>query len=269
MLTSKGTNKAETRIADMGSAVSQYLDALRQRASSLKLLYENLRRLGPLPVEGQEITTSILRTLKTYYDVEDEVKWFLGKRVRGDAADFFVEILLIYIRAFIETHNLALEAVSEKSIRAKRGSPRPDISVWQGEQLVAVIECKTNLGWNRHEWQNDFIKREDKIHGHFPDATCFLVVLTGVNWPGFKDNPRVGDQYFTLSKIWPSDVNLDHPEDSIRNPVEPLFRQLRDLGREQASVQPTEVAVRHQQGPQSRKRIEAGSGRRTNGQGRR
>ena len=227
---SKGTNKAKPSIGDMGSAVSQYLDALRQRASSLKLLYENLRRLGPLPVEGQEITTSILRTLKTYFDVENEVKWFLGKRIRGDAADFFVETLLIYIRAFIETHSLAIEAVSEKSIRAKRGSPRPDISVWQGEQLVAVIECKTNLGWNRHKWERDFIEREDKIHGHFPNATCFLVVLTGINWNGFKGNPRVGDQYFTLSKVWPSDVDLDHPEDSIGDPVEPLFRKLRDLG---------------------------------------
>lgn len=229
---SKGTNKAKPRIGDMGSAVSQYLDALRQRASSLKLLYENLRRLGPLPVEGQEITTSILRTLKTYFDVEHEVKWFLGKRIRGDAADFFVETLLIYVRAFIETHSLAIAAVSEKSIRAKRGSPRPDISVWQGEQLVAVIECKTNLGWNRHKWERDFIEREDKIHGHFPNATCFLVVLTGINWNGFKGNPRVGDQYFTLSKVWPSDVDLDHPEDSIGDPVEPLFRKLRDLGRQ-------------------------------------
>ena len=232
MLTSKGTNKAEPRIADMGSAVSQYLDSLSQRASSLKLLYENLRRIGPLPVEGQEITASILRTLKTYYDVENEVKWFLGKRVKGNAADFFVETLLIYIRAFIETHNLALEAVSEKSIIKKRGSPRPDITVWRGEQLVAVIECKTNLGWNRHKWERDFNKREDKIHGQFPNATCFLVVLTAINWFGFERNPRVGDQYFTLSKVWPSDVDLDHPEDSIGDPVEPLFRKLRDLGRQ-------------------------------------
>ena len=224
---------------EMRSAVSQYLEALRQRASSLKLLHDNLTGLGPLPVEGQEVTTSILLTLKAYLAVEDDVKAFLDKRVRGHAADFFVETLLFYIRVFIQTHGLGLRALSEKSITTKRGSKRPDISIWRGDQLVAVIECKTNLGWNRYEWEKDFEQREVEVHHHFPSAKCFLVVLTEVNWHGFGENPRVGDQYFALSKVWPSDVNLDHPEDSICNAVEPLFRQLRDLGRAQASVEPT------------------------------
>jgi hypothetical protein len=223
----------------MRSAVSKYLEALRERVSSLKLLYDNLTGLGPLPVEGQEVTTSILLTLKAYLAVEDDVKAFLDKRVRGHAADFFVETLLLYIRVFIQTHGLGLRALSEKSITTRRGSKRPDISIWQGDQLLAVIECKTNLGWNRYEWEKDFVEREVEVHRHFPFAKCFLVVLTEDNWPGFGDNPKVGDQYFALSKLWPSAVNLDQPEDSICNPVEPLFRQLRDLGRARASVEPT------------------------------
>lgn len=212
---------------DVTGAVSRYLEALKARASSIKVLYESLKQLGPIPIEGQEVTTSILRTLKTHYDVEHDVKTFLGKRVRGHAADVFVEILLLYLRVFLETHNVGLTAVSEKSISRKRGSIRPDISIWRGEQLIATIECKTNFGWNRHGWEEHLRERERRVHHLFPSAKCFVVVLTEVNWPGFGNDPRVGDQLFTLCKVWPTDVSLDHPGASIRNPIEPLFRQLK------------------------------------------
>lgn len=212
---------------DVRSAVSKYLDALRGRASSIKLLYESLKQSGPLPIEGQEVTTSILRTLKTHYDVEHEVKTFLGKRVRGHAADVFVETLLLYLRVFLETHGVELTAVSERSISRKRGSIRPDISIWRGEQLIATIECKTNFGWNRHGWEKYLRERESSVHHLFPFAKCFLVVLTEVNWSGFGSDPRVGDQLFTLCTVWPTDVSLDRPEASIRNPIEPLLRQLK------------------------------------------
>jgi len=212
---------------DVRGAVSKYLEALRQRASSINLLYESLKQSGPLPIEDQEVTTSILRTLKTYYDVENEIKTILGKRVRGNAADVFVETLLLYLRVFFETHGVGLTALSEKSISRKRGSIRPDISIWRGEQLIATIECKTNFGWNRHGWETYLKERERRVYDLFRSAKCFLVVLTKVNWPGFGSDPRVGDQLFTLCAVWPTDVSLDHPEASIRNPIEPLLRQLK------------------------------------------
>lgn len=212
---------------DLRSAVSTYLEALRERASSISLLYESVKQSGPLSIEGQEVTTAILLTLKTHYDVEHQVKTFLGKRVRGHAADVFVETLLLYLRVFLETHDVGLTAVSEKSVSSKRGSIRPDISIWRAEQLIATIECKTNFGWNRHGWQKYLRERESSVHDLFPSAKCFLVVLTEVNWPGFGSDPRVGDQLFTLCKVWPTDVALDRPEASIRNPIEPIFRQLK------------------------------------------
>ncbi len=212
---------------DARSAVSKYLEALRGRASSIKLLYQSLKQSGPLPIESQEVTTSILRTLKRHYEVEHEVKTFLGKRVRGHAADVFVETLLLYLRVFFETHDVGLTAVSERSISRRRGSIRPDISIWRGEQVIAIIECKTNFGWNRYGWPKYFRERELSVHHLFPSAKCFLVVLTEVNWPGFGGDPRVGDQLFTLCTVWPTDVSLDRPEASICDPIEPLLRQLK------------------------------------------
>lgn len=213
------------------SPVSKYLRALRGRVSSIKLLYESLKQSGPLPIEGQEVTTSILLTLKTHYDVEHEIKTLLDKRIRGHAADVFVETLLLYVQVFFQTHGVGLTAVSEKSISRKRGSIKPDISIWQGEQLIAIIECKTNLGWNRQGWEKYLKERESSVHHLFPRAKCFLVVLTEVNWSGFGSDPRVGDQLFTLSAVWPTDVSLDCPGASIRNPIEPLLRQLKQGAR--------------------------------------
>ena len=215
--------------ADVRDATSVYLNALARVPDSLRLSFENLKALGPLPIEGKEITASILRTLKIYYEVGDEVKVFLNKRQRAVTADFFVETLLFYLKAFIETHKLGVVASSERKIEPRRGSLRPDISVWKGEDLVAVIECKTNLGWNRKGWKSDFLKREAEIHSDFPDAKCFLIVLTATNWPGFGKDPKVGDQYFTLSKDWPSHIDLEHAEASIENPIEPLLRHIKEV----------------------------------------
>ena len=215
--------------ADVRDATSVYLNALARLPDSLRLSFENLKALGPLPIEGKEVTASILRTLKIYYEVGDKVKVFLNKRQRAVTADFFVETLLFYLKAFIETHNLGLVASSEQNVKRQRGSLRPDISIWGAEKLVAVIECKTNLGWNRKGWKSDFLKREAEIHSDFPDAKCFLIVLTEVNWPGFDKDPKVGDQYFTLSKDWPPHVDLEHAEASIKNPIEPLLRHIKEV----------------------------------------
>ena len=218
--------------ANIKNAAVPYLNELRRLPESLKQSFGMFKDLSPLPIDGHDVTAAILITLKTYYDVQDELMAFLNKRVKGAASDFFVETVQFYLMAFIETHNLPLTAVSEKIINLERGYIRPDISIWRGDkELVAVIECKTNLGWNRSGWKKDFAKREGRVHKRFLSAKCFLVVLTVVNWPGFGPDPKVGDQYFALSKVWPSDVDLDHVENSIRNPIEPLFRQIGALGR--------------------------------------
>ena len=213
--------------AELRNALSIYEHSLTRLPASLVKSFERLQALGPIPVDGTDVTASILCTLKTYYLAQDRLKNFLNKTYRGAAADFFVETLLFYLNAFIRTHKLELVVASEKRLKPRRGSLRPDISIWRRDGLVAVIECKTNLGWNRYGWLDDFLKRESAVNLDFPNAKCFLVVLTAHNWPGFGDDKRVGDQFFTLSKVWPSNVLEDQVEDQIQNPIERLFRQLK------------------------------------------
>lgn len=98
------------------------------------------------------------------------------------------------------------QASGERPIERKRGSLRPVISVWRGDELISAIECKTQLGWNRSGWDQDFAERQARLQSRFPNSQAFLLVLTGINWSGFEHDPRLGTQLFVLSRLWPTDV---------------------------------------------------------------
>lgn len=92
---------------------------------------------------------------------------------------------------------------------------------------MAIVECKTQLGWNRNNWEDDFEEREEKLQVLFPNARAFLLVMTGRNWSGFGDNAKVGTKYFCLlDDIWP--VSFEH-NGQILTPIEDLFRKLGEL----------------------------------------
>jgi hypothetical protein len=103
---------------------------------------------------------------------------------------------------------------------------RPDISVWRGADCVAVVECKTQLGWKRNEWREGFAEREARLAEEWPTAEAFLLVMTNDNWPGFGDDPLLGIKYFALSTVWPSKVTLDSLQDNIVTPIEGLFDRI-------------------------------------------
>ena len=48
-----------------------------------------------------------------------------------------------------------------------------------------MIECKIQLGWNRNKWEEDFIKRENKLKERFPNSKAYLLVMNLANWLGF------------------------------------------------------------------------------------
>lgn len=65
------------------------------------------------------------------------------------ASDFFVEAIIFYLKLILEKNKIDYEVHSERQIRQKRGAIRPDISVWKKDKVIAVLECKAQLGWNR------------------------------------------------------------------------------------------------------------------------
>ncbi|GAI25624.1 unnamed protein product, partial [marine sediment metagenome] len=205
----------------------KYRESLDNQWKQLISLYEKIKSNVSISFEERDITKAILLRMKAYYDTQNKIKEFLNKRYMTAASDFFVEAIAFYLKLIFNKEGIDFEVHSERQIVPRRGAIRPDISVWKNDKVVAIIECKTQLGWNRDKWEEDFKKRESKLKVEFPNAKAFLVVLTSVNWAGFPDsNKKVGEQYFTLSSAWPTNISNDKIDSIIMNPIEGLFKKI-------------------------------------------
>ena len=205
----------------------KYWESLDSLHKQLISLYEEIKSNAPISLEKREITKAILLRMKAYYDTQNKIKEFLNKRYLSAASDFFVETIVFYLKIIFDIMGVGLEVHSERQIRPKRGTIRPDISIWKNDEVVAIIECKTQLGWNRDKWEQDFKKRESKLKDDFPNAKAFLIVMTSENWSGFPDDDKkVGEQYFTLSSTWPINISEYGIDNVIVNPIEDLFKKI-------------------------------------------
>lgn len=177
-----------------------------------------------IDLAGTDLTTAVLLRVKAFYVSQDEIKNGLCKVYAASAADFFVETVCFYLKVVLGRVDSSLSVASEKSVARRRGALRPDISVWRGEKLIAAIECKTQLGWNRDGWIRDFEKRQAILIDVSPDAKLFLLVMTGINWPGYGDDARVGQQFFLLLRdLWPTKFDASVVATGITHPIEGLF----------------------------------------------
>ena len=205
----------------------KYWESLDNQRKQLVSLYEKIKSNVSISLEERDITKAILLRMKAYYDTQNKIKEFLNKRYLSAASDFFVEAIAFYLKLIFDKEGIDFEVHSERQIVPRRGAIRPDISVWKNDKVVAIIECKTQLGWNRDKWEEDFKKRESKLKDEFPNAKAFLVVMTSENWSGFPDdNKKVGEQYFTLSSTWPTNISNDKIDSVIMNPIEGLFNKI-------------------------------------------
>jgi len=205
----------------------KYWDSLDNQSRQLAILYESIRSSTSISLEEREVTKAILLRMKAYYVTQNKIKGFLNKRYLTPASDFFVEAIVFYLKLLFDKQCGSLEVHSERQIARERHAIRPDISVWKNEKVLAMIECKTQLGWNRDKWEPDFIKRESKLKDIFPDANAFLVVMTSENWAGFPINDKkIGEQYFTLSSTWPTNISEERVDSYIINPIESLFNKV-------------------------------------------
>ena len=205
----------------------KYWKSLDNQQKELVRLYERIKADASISLRRKDITKAIILRMKAYYDSQNKIKKFLNKRYRPAASDFFVETIIFYLKLVFEKKDVDFEVHSERQIIPRRGAIRPDISVWKNDKIVAIIESKTQLGWNRTRWEKDFKKRESKLKDKFPHAKAFLVVLTSKNWPGFPDDDKkVGNQYFTLSDTWPTKILDDRIDSIIMNPIEGLFKKI-------------------------------------------
>jgi cob(I)alamin adenosyltransferase len=167
-----------------------------------------------------EFTQALALRMQAWYHAQRQIQAILPKDLAAPASDAFVEAVAFFLRVFLTKAAPHLRVAAER----RSGSLRPDVSVLRDDRLIAVIECKTNLGRSRQDWEANFLQREGQLSKLPSSPSVFLLVLTAKNWPGFGDDPRCGKKLFTLLDCWPSDVPLD---DSVSphlvNCIEPLF----------------------------------------------
>ncbi|QHG16095.1 MULTISPECIES: hypothetical protein [unclassified Nostoc] len=202
----------------------EYAYTLDNLASALKRSYEQIKQISTFSSEF-DYSQAIAKRLRAFYCSQLEIKEFLKKEVAQAGSDFFVETVLFFLKLFNDLENLGLEIASERPLQRKRNTIRPDISVWRGDELLAIIECKTQLGWHRQNWDEHFQYREQKLKEVSEEAKIFLVVMTSCNWGGFGNDSRVGEQLFCLlNEKWPTDDFL-----TLDSPIEQLFDKVRAI----------------------------------------
>ncbi len=171
-------------------------------------------------------TEAVALRMQAWYHGQRQVQAFLPKDLAAPASDAFVEAVTFFLKVWL------CHAAPDLSVAAERKANRyrPDVSVFRDGKLLAVVECKTNLGRSRQQWKEDFSQRELEL-GSLPSAPkVFLLVLTARNWHGFGGDPRNGDQLFTLLSKWPSDLPLgESPLGAVIDPIEPLFQTIAAL----------------------------------------
>ncbi len=212
------------------SAERSYSKALQDLPEKLKKTLIKITRLGKLSLNGKTVSAAIILRMRGYYLSQHAVKKLLGKRYIGAASDVFVESVLFYLQVLNASHKLGFNIHSEKQIQRKKSALRPDISVWKEDKVIAMIECKTQLGWNRNNWEKDYLKRKRELNKIYPNAKSFLLVMTPVNWGGFGRHRKLGGEYFVLSKEWPDKVSQNAVERAVLTPIERLFKQIVKVG---------------------------------------
>ena len=213
--------------------------------------------VGKVDLCGTGLTRAVLARMNTYFTAKARIKSFLKKCKATAAADFFVETVAFYLKVAIEIQGAKLAVASEtdkppnelitKLIKMRAeverlqavissenpaAHPRtaklqPDISVWRNADLVAAIECKTQLGWNRRKWRQDFERREAALKQRWPNCQVFLLAMTENNWDGFGDDPLRGKQFFALLDQDHFTVEVESSPAAIEgllDPIEGLFR---------------------------------------------
>ena len=208
----------------------EYAQALDNLSSTLQNSYEHMKSLCKTDPDFS-YTNAIANRMRAFYLMQWKSKTFLGKNVAQSGSDFFVETILFFLKLFNDVENLNLEISSERPVERKRKAMRPDISVWRGSDLLAVIECKTQLGWSRKTWKSDFEYRERELKKEIPNVQTFLVVMSSSNWPGFGEDPKIGKQWFCLlNNKWPTQLSTPpEPNMLYPTPIEDLFKQIADL----------------------------------------
>jgi hypothetical protein len=153
-----------------------------------------------------------------------------ARKKQPPLADHFTAAVALCLEQFLKTRGHVGRVRCEETTHKKRGATRPDVSVLSTTgTLVATVECKTNLGWDRKKWKEKCEARNKALRERFPDCLSYICVFTQKNWnfTEFLESPHYGKQWFCLSKV--SVGKITDPAKNILHPIEEMFLSI--LGR--------------------------------------
>lgn len=191
-----------------------------------------MTRQPRISLEGTEITKAVLLRVGSFYALQEHAKRILGTGAIGSGSQFFADSVYMYLKAVLATNQSRGDVRSEHPVTTRGGTIKPDISIWRGNTCVAAVECKTQMGWRRREWEQDFNARQKILSQQDPPADVFLVSLTNRGGPkALETSELLGRRYFILARDWPTGRSETEIEELIWTPLEALFKKLLVLAR--------------------------------------
>lgn len=169
-------------------------------------------------------STFILTWMRDLRAFQKKFGSLFGRKKQPPLADDFTGAVAFCLEQFLAARGHPGRVRCEETTHKKRGATRPDVSVLSGkEALVATVECKTNLGWNRKGWKEQCEARNAALLALFPGCTSYMCVLTQKNWNSdeFLNSPFSGKRWFCLSKVGVG--KIANPADAILHPIESMF----------------------------------------------
>lgn len=128
----------------------------------------------------------------------------LSRKKEPAISEVFTEATIMLFDSIVRSESfskLGWKVTSENNIKVfDKKYIKPDVALWKNEKLIAVIECKTSLGFARNTWESDFKNRVELLKNvGVKEQAVFLFVASENCWQGFStDDPRTLKTWFSL-----------------------------------------------------------------------
>ena len=217
------TNKKQYRLYEIDSTYTNlYKKAVQKMTESKNKIFSSYKfNLGK-----KEVSYAIAARMKAWLDYQTDIttKIFI-KHKKTSAADFFVECVTFFLTCYLEKTHSKLKVEAEYTSPAVKHT-RFDIAILKGDKIKYVIECKTQLGWQRNNWYEDLKRRQENLKSKYPQARLFLLVATTKNWKYQKYKHELGKELFILlNDKWFDEFSFE--DTSFLTPIENLLKKIK------------------------------------------
>jgi hypothetical protein len=174
-------------------------------------------------------TRFILNWMWKIRQQQDIFNFLIPRNKQPAISEHFTFAVAITLELFLRGRGHAGRVRCEETIRHEGKTLRPDVSIRsESEAVLATVECKTQLGYKRKSWRDEWDTRLAFLGQSSPTCKPYMCVLTERNWDAkpFITDQLFNAQWFCLSN-WryrkePSDIN-------ITGPIEPMFISIANL----------------------------------------